>query len=262
MSDSHDINDDYGFIITRHVNSETTNDYWNQCIRCLRKFYPRRKIVVIDDNSNYTFVKADYEYKNVEFVQSEFPKRGELLPYYYYYHRKWFKNAVIIHDSIFIHKRIPFEKFSKVKVLPLWHFEPDNENANNSLRLISNFNHSHVLQRKLLLSDTFMQHHNKWYGCFGVQSYINHDFLVHIFNKYNMFSLIHKVNNRPDRCCLERIFGIIFTLESPFTRKMKSMFGSIQLYINNFSYTFENYKYDLLVKKKLPHYIIKVWSGR
>jgi hypothetical protein len=262
MSNSDDINDEYGFIITRYVNSDTTNDYWNQCIRCLRKFYPRRKIVVIDDNSNYNFVKADYEYKNVEIVQSEFAKRGEFLPYYYYYHRKWFKNAVIIHDSIFIHKRIPFEKFSKVKVLPLWHFEADNENVNNSLRLISNFNHSHVLQRKLLLSDTFMQNHNKWYGCFGVQSYINHDFLVHIFNKYNMFSLIHKVNNRPDRCCLERIFGIIFTLESPFTRKMKSMFGSIQLYINNFSYSFENYKYDLLVKKKLPHYIIKVWSGR
>jgi hypothetical protein len=32
--------------------------------------------------------------------------------------------------------------------------------------------------------------------------------------------------------------------------------------INNFSYTFENYKHDLLVKKRLPHYIIKVWSGR
>ena len=31
---------DFGFIITRHVNSDTTNNYWNQCIRCLRKFYP------------------------------------------------------------------------------------------------------------------------------------------------------------------------------------------------------------------------------
>jgi hypothetical protein len=256
--------DDFGFIITRHVNSETTNNYWNQCIRCLRKFYPHRKIIVIDDNSNYSFVKADYEYKNVEILQSEFPKRGEFLPYYYFYLHKWFKNAVIIHDSIFIHKRIPFEKFNKIKVLPLWHFEPDTENVFNSISLISEFKNKHFLKSKLLLDNNFVLNNfeKKWYGCFGVQSYINHDFLVNIFNKYNMGSLIHKVKSRPDRCCLERIFGLIFSLESPFTRKMKSMFGSIQVYINNFRYTFENYKHDLLVKKKLPHYIIKVWSGR
>jgi hypothetical protein len=256
--------DDFGFIITRHVNSETTNNYWNQCIRCLRKFYPHRKIIVIDDNSNYCFVKADYEYKNVEIVQSEFPKSGELLPYYYFYNRKWFNNAVIIHDSIFIHKRIPFEKFTKIKVLPLWHFEPDTENVFNSISLISEFKNKHFLKSKLLLDNNFAlgNFDKKWHGCFGVQSYINHDFLVNIFNKYNMGSLIHKVKSRPDRCCLERIFGLIFSLESPFTRKMKSMFGSIQVYINNFRYSFENYKHDLLVKKKLPHYIIKVWSGR
>lgn len=254
--------DDYGFIITRHVNSEITNNYWNQCVRCIRKFYPLRKIVIIDDNSNYNFVKADYEYKNVEIVQSEFHKRGEFLPYYYYYHRKWFNNAVIIHDSIFIHKRIPFEKFDKIKVLPLWHFEADTENVGNSLRIISELKNYHFLRKKLLLNDVFIRNSDKWYGCFGVQSYINHDFLHYIFNKYNMSSLINKVHCRPDRCCLERIFGLIFSSESPFTRKMKSMFGSIQVYVNNFSYTFDNYKHDLLVKKKLPHYIIKVWSGR
>ena len=252
----------YGFIITRHVNSETTNNYWNQCIRCLRNFYPLRKIIVIDDNSDYRYVKADYEYKNVEIIKSDYPRRGEFLPYYYYFHHKWFENAVIIHDSIFIHKRIPFEKFSKIKVLPLWHFEADTENVNNTLNLISEFNNLHVLHQKLLLNEVMVRNMDKWHGCFGVQSYINHDFLVHIFKKYNMFSLINKVHSRPDRCCLERIFGLIFSLESPFTKKMKSMFGSIQFYINNFSYTFENYKHDLLIKKKLPHYIIKVWSGR
>ena len=26
---------DFGFIITRHVNSELTNKYWNNCIQCL-----------------------------------------------------------------------------------------------------------------------------------------------------------------------------------------------------------------------------------
>ena len=68
----------YGFIMTRHVNSDKTNNYWNQSIKCIRRFYPNIKIVVIDDNSNYDFVKAQYEYKNVEIIQSEYKGRGEL----------------------------------------------------------------------------------------------------------------------------------------------------------------------------------------
>jgi hypothetical protein len=96
----------YGFIMTRHVNSEMTNNYWNQNIKCIRRFYPLIKIVVIDDNSNYDFVKPEYNYKNVEIIQSEFKGRGELLPYYYFYKNKFFENAFIIHDSIFIHRKI------------------------------------------------------------------------------------------------------------------------------------------------------------
>ena len=76
--------DTYGFIITRHVNSETTNKYWNNCVRCIRRFYPCRKIVIIDDNSNKEFLIPFANYTNVEIVESEFPGRGELLPYYYF----------------------------------------------------------------------------------------------------------------------------------------------------------------------------------
>ena len=30
--------DKYGFIITRHVNSDKTNKYWNQCVKLIRTF--------------------------------------------------------------------------------------------------------------------------------------------------------------------------------------------------------------------------------
>ena len=73
---------DYGFIITRHVISELTNKYWNNCIKCLRSFYPQKKIVIIDDNSNKDFLKSFYNFDNIEIIESEFPGRGELLPYY------------------------------------------------------------------------------------------------------------------------------------------------------------------------------------
>ena len=255
--------DNYGFIMTRHVNSEKTNNYWNQCIKCIRKFYPNTKIVVIDDNSNYDFVKAQHEYKNVEIIQSEYKGRGELLPYYYYYKNKFFENAFIIHDSIFIHKRIDFEKIKAIDVLPLWHFNPDKENVHNSLQLISSFRNQFLLYKNLTLSDiSILGRRPEWYGCFGVQSYINHNFLTRIANKYNLFTLLNKVKTRPDRCCLERIFGLIFHLESGVTQKYKSLFGNIHDYNSSFDYTYDKYKHDLTVKKKLPKSIIKVWSGR
>ena len=98
----------YGFIITRHVNSQQTNEYWNHCVKLIRTYYPLRKIIIIDDNSNYNFVKSYHEYKNVKIIQSEYPGRGELLPYVYFLKNKWFENAVIIHDSLFFHKHIHF----------------------------------------------------------------------------------------------------------------------------------------------------------
>ena len=127
----------FGFIITRHVNSELTNRYWNQCVKLIRTHYPFRKIIVIDDNSNYNFVKADHDYKNTEIIQSEYPQRGELLPYIYFLRHQWFNNAIILHDSVFIHKRISFEKI-RFPVMPLWHHNYDKEYLDNLLR-ISNY---------------------------------------------------------------------------------------------------------------------------
>ena len=103
--------DNFGFIITRHVNSVKTNKYWNHSVKLLRTFYPLKKIVIIDDNSNYDYVNSEFEYKNLHIIQSEFHGRGELLPYYYFLKYKFFQNAIIIHDSVFFHMRINFEKF-------------------------------------------------------------------------------------------------------------------------------------------------------
>jgi hypothetical protein len=254
---------DFGFIMTRHVNSNITNHYWNHSIKCLRRFYTNKKIVVIDDNSNYDFVKAHSEYKNVEIIQSEYKGRGELLAYYYFFKNKFFENAIIIHDSIFIHKRINFEKMKNVDVLPLWHFNQDTDNLQNSLYLISKLRNRFYLQQKLSLDGiVILGRPYEWAGCFGVQSYLNHNFLQKIAEKYNLFALLEKVKTRPDRCCLERIFGIIFNLESKITKKQKSLFGNIHHYNSGFDYTFDKYKYDLTVRKKLPKSVIKVWTGR
>jgi hypothetical protein len=255
---------DYGFIIARHVNSEKTNKYWNNCVRCIRRFYPFRKIVIIDDNSNQSFVKADFDYKNIEIIQSEHKGRGELLPYYYFLQRKFFNNAVIIHDSVFFHKRIHFERLNKIKVLPLWHFTSDKENVQNTLRISKNLKSNYYLQKLLNKSDDPIMkmeiNQQKWRGVFGVQSYINYDFLKYLDIKYGIKNLINAVSCRADRCCLERIFGCLFSIEYKPLSKIKSLFGSISTY-QQWGYNYDTYEEDIL-QKRLPKYVVKVWTGR
>jgi hypothetical protein len=254
----------FGFIITRHVNSEKTNRYWNHSIKLLRFFYPTKKIVIIDDNSDTNFLKADYEYNNLEIIQSEFPGRGELLPYYYFIKNKFFENAVIIHDSVFFHKRINFEVLNGTNVLPLWYFDADIENVSNSLKLIEKLKNKFNIQDKLnysIVSTFSIMSNKKWSGCFGCQSYINHNFLLHIENKYNISSLTNVVQNRADRCCLERIMGCIFCTEYPRTNKSKSIFGNILKYPLTGKYTYDMYKIDL-EKGTLKRDVVKVWTGR
>jgi hypothetical protein len=252
----------FGFIITRHVNSEQTNKYWNRSVKLLHTFYPTTKIIIIDDNSNQDLVKADFNYPNIEVIQSEFPGRGELLPYYYYIKNKFFDNAIIIHDSVFIHKKINFEKLDNFNVLPLWHFEKDNENIENTIRIAKNLKNSHTIcdylqeNTKQFLS---MLNHN-WYGCFGCQSFINHDFLLSVENKYGLTNLIKAVQCRRDRCCLERIMGCIFFTENPKLIFQKSLFGTILTYLK-FGYTFDEYQTHLK-KGTILKPVIKVWTGR
>lgn len=255
----------YGFIITRHVNSERTNKYWNMCVKRIRYYYPMNiKIVIIDDNSNKEFLKADHKYPNVTVIQSEFKGRGEILPYYYLYKFHFFDNAVIIHDSVFFHGYIDFSKI-KMKVIPFWHFDnaPKYENFRGSLRLIRRMKNIHYLTSVLsnkYTNQSLSLNKDHWMGCFGVQSYINFNFLSYIQKKYNIMSLVNVVTCRTDRCCLERIMGAIFYKENPLLHRYPSIMGDI-LKNWNWGYTFENYLNDVK-KKQVKRLMVKVWTGR
>ena len=255
---------DYGFIVLRHVISEKTNKYWNQCVKLIRLYYPNKKIVIIDDNSDNYFVKADFNYTNLEIIKSEYPARGELLPYIYYYKNKWFPKAIIIHDSVFIHKRIPFENIS-LPVLPLWHFEYDKENLHNILRLVSNIKNNFNIEKKIigdnLVNNMGFKYSNVFSGCFGVQCIIQHDFLVRIEHKYNISRLVDFVKTRKDRCSLERLLGAVFSEEYKYLNKYRSLFGSIHRHYGAFSYNYDSYEEDFR-NKKVKARFVKVWSGR
>jgi hypothetical protein len=242
----------FGFIITRHVTSNKTNGYWNQCVKLLRTHYNQCKIVVIDDNSDQIYVKSEYDYKNLIIIQSEYPGRGELLPYIYFLRNKWFENAVIIHDSVFFHFSYPFEKLNR-KFASLWYFGNNDSVLDNIIRV------SNVLEYNTIIVNHINNWNKKtWLSSQGAQSYINHDFLVYLNNKYSLTNLIDVVLNRNDRYTLERIIGILIYIE---THNTTTIFGDINSLYKAPTYTFDEY-INLFNKGKVMNKIVKVWTGR
>jgi len=242
-----------GFIIIRHVHSEITNLYWQESYSCIRKFYPKNPIVIIDDNSESRFVTT-IQMEGVTLIQSEFPKRAELLPYYYFLKFAWFDTAVILHDSVFIQNPIKFTDQTKF----IWHFETHYwDNVTEETNLIKKLENNSALLELYNSND-------KWLGCFGVMSVIQWEVLNKINYKYNYFKLLNHVTCRKERMLIERIFAIIVWLEVGLKKESCSYFGNIETYCKwgfNESYTFLNYKRDKQANNlNIP--IVKLWSGR
>ena len=230
-----------GFILLRHVNSEQSNEYWKLAYASIRKYYTN-PIVIIDDNS--TDFLTPMPMKNTIVIQSEYPARGELLPYYYYAKHKWFDQAVIIHDSVFINKKIDFHvhnyKF-------LWEFtEHKYDVPLKEKKLIRALkNHEELMD----LYET-----KQWKGCFGAMMIIRHTFLKQVDKQYDLSRLIPLIQTRDDRKRLERVIACMFQTKATAV----SILGNIFDYGSNpFYYSFKDY---LKRKPTLP--IIKVWSGR
>jgi hypothetical protein len=204
----------FGFIILRHVNNELTNKYWINCVNSIRQYYPENNILIIDDNSNYKYISEEPLYKTT-IINSEYPKRGELLPYYYYLHNKLFDIAIIIHDSIIINKYIDM---SVEKYKFLWEFEHDWDQIKDETRMINIFNDVELKK--------FYENKNLWKGCFGGMSIITHDYLKFINSKYDINKLLHCVLNRYNRCSFERVIACLLQKNE----KKETLLGNIHSY--------------------------------
>ena len=232
----------FGFILTRHVNSQKTNLLWLECVQQIRKFYPTSLIVIIDDSSLEDFV-SKVHIRNCVLIRSEYPKRGELLPYYYLHKYKWFTKAFILHDSVFLQNRLPqLEPDENTRLWSFPAFYETFEREKHFLGLCKN--------NELLLENHATKNFK---GMFGCMSAISLSFLEHLETKYNFLNLIHHVYDRNARMCLERVMGVLFSTEN----NDDAMFGSIFAYCK-WGITFEDYKR----KKAPPRPIVKVWNGR
>jgi len=228
----------FGFIILRYVNSTLTNKYWIHSYNCIRKLYPENNILIIDDNSDYNFLSDIELYKTIV-INTEYPRRGELLPYYYYLKNKLFDTAVIIHDSVFINEKIDFS-VDTYKII--WDFCDKNEQYNDVKKMIKIFNDKEL---EKFYDDRL------WKGCFGGMSIITYEYFKKINDIYNIDKLLDLVLTRFNRCSFERVIAILLQKN----HKQPSLLGDIHEYCKwGISFNYKE-KYN-----SLP--IVKVWTGR
>ena len=252
----------WGFVVLRHVCSPTTNLYWQECVRLLRRYYgPRVPIVIVDDTSDPAWVTSSYEDKHLQVytVPPELSRRGEFLPYYLLWKHHWFDTAVILHDSVFVQQHIVWPTVRTC--LPLWHFAPDLENQRRVHALLGPQRMRLIHGRAQTNAPTVMamKKHTptyRWYGCFGGQSIVTHTFLTYLETKYNWTNWKQDIQTRSDRCCFERLWGLLLAEENKDNHP-PSLFGLIHSY-QRWGYSWELYRRGL--RPSVP--VSKVWSGR
>lgn len=212
---------EFGFIIVRYVNSRETNEYWKQSYLAIRRYYPANRILIVDDASDKQFLcEGDFETTQCTVIESEFPRRGELLGYYYFYQLKPFAKAIILHDSVFINRQLNCEHVKDIQFL--WSFDHQYDDEMRERRLLMPFE-----------SAVHLMYNNKskWFGCYGVMSVVSLEFIEKLNVKYNIFAhLLPLVTSRQDRMALERVFACICTLSEPELSTSPHLLGDIHQY--------------------------------
>lgn len=194
-----------GFIILRKVVDSDTDKLWIRCYDSIRKFYDNR-ILIIDDNSDYKYLTVNKDLINTSIIYTEYKNRGEILCLYYYHKYNFCDRVIILHDSMYINKKIDFVNI---------------DNFNNYTRIFSfsnkwyNFDSKYIEPQinKLSNNEELLNYHklnkDELIGCFGCCMVIEHHFLNFIVNKYNLFNLLELIKNRNHRKGLERTLSCI-----------------------------------------------------
>jgi hypothetical protein len=248
----------FGFIITRHVCSSVTNLYWQRSVMCLRRLYPRCRIIIIDDHSDVRFLACTSDIGGeYEVIDSEYPPGcGEILPYMYWLRYAWFPRAVILHDSVFFHRRIPFELFT-CGAVPIWHAPPYHDDLNRVKILCSVLRHGTLLMSELAPPVTMMMSPGVPV-CFGAQTFMTLTYLRHLESTYGLSRLVQVIRCRRDRCAFERVLALLLARD----RMPRSVLGNIYAVMHMpFRYTYTQYVEDAFLVPGNP-IVVKVWSGR
>jgi len=247
------------FVILRHVRRRMHAHLWKRCAESVVRFHPRVPIAIIDDGSAQELVADTLTaVPGVTCViQSEFPGAGELLPYHYFLQgRVRARTMIFLHDSMYLKR--PFTRAELARGLGfLWHFNPNPDRT----EIILEFCRMIGRREGAALLAAFTS--NRWKGCFGSATIIDHTMLGLMEARYRFISkLLPVIRTRPQREALERILALI-TMTMPESRLATSttlsLFGPIHLHPHFFNYNREATEEEL---RNYDTAVVKTWKWR
>lgn len=254
---------EFGFIMTRYVRSVVHNELWRENYRCLRQHFPTTPILIIDDYSDLTLVDQNFTMTNAAIIYSELPPgKGEILPYYYFYHKRPFNKAVMLNDGMLLQAREPLRSaiLSTSDYRFLWHFDEFRDNElTEQLYLISTLKHE--VQDQV---QTLRLQKDKWMGCFSSASIMTWEFVAHMHHTYGFLDVAAAIQSRADRMGLERLVGLIAADcdgTKSRSRDEVSVFGSILAHKKTGAYHWQDYIDDKR-QGSITEPMIKIWNGR
>lgn len=246
----------FGFIVLRSAHRLEHDLIWRECFTCIRKQYTDVPVVIIDDHSCMR-IDDDFVDSHTTIQHSEFQQGcGELLPYYYFHKNKYFKKAIIIHDSLFLQKQFKKEILDSIDTVRfLWKFYEYYERYPGSCDDIKEMSCKIGLPEWLYDRPEWQIH-----GCFGVMSIISWNFLDSLVTKYPLFTHMSLIITRENRMLMERIFAMMCFMYLN-GNVPESIFGLASDMPNGFFLTYYRYsKHKNILSKKYT--AIKVFSGR
>lgn len=238
----------FGFIVVRNVQSKISNEYWKECVRCIRLLYSE-PIIILDSGSSAEFLDP-YTTTNMQIVHAEKTNKAFISAYTYFLQNKPFDTAVIIHDSVFIKRVVKFQDVRTVKFI--WHFSHEWNNPATEIKLLS------CLPTKDRVQQVY-ENRSKWIGCLGGMCVITHTFLTHLQNVHNFSALYDETQEWLDWMAFERIFGVLCCMEEASLVESPSLLGDVHKYSVRFGFPYNDYV-KKLYSPKAP--IIKVYSTR
>lgn len=245
-----------GFIFPRHVKTISQNNIWWTCVRQIRKYYPDIEIVIIDDHSDRTNLMNPPEGLDarITVIYSDYPKNcGELLPYLYFYERKFFNKACILNDSMFLQQRINFDAVATVQFL--WHFKRSEIlNEPSLFGLTTHLKHGQKVWRILNNADLCP------FGMFASASVMTWSVVKQLQEDFDLQSLSRWVTTRRHRMAMERILAALCFISYPDLVKQLSLVGDIHTMPKAFQFSLIDYQSNQYELSKFP--LVKVWNGR
>lgn len=247
------------FVVLRHVKKRLHASLWRRCVDSISRFHPDVPIVIIDDDSDPLLVQQTHTARSVVCViQSEFPGAGELLPYHYFLQARHFQSRTMIflHDSMYLKRAFTPAELARGLGF-LWHFNPNPSGA----EIVLEFCRMIGRREGAALVSAFTS--NRWKGCFGSATIIDHSMLMLMESRFRFISrLLPVIRTRLQREALERIIGLI-TMTMPESRLATSttlsLFGPVHLHPHFFNYNREATEEEL---RGYDTAVVKTWKWR